>query len=62
MFLNKSLDLYRQCSDGVLMCPQCGSEGSVKEPYKPHYPCPLCHQAGEVTPEQAAEYKKKGKA
>lgn len=41
-FLNKTMDLYRGCKDGVVICPQCGSEGYTKKTA----PCPECLKAG----------------
>jgi len=46
-FLNKALDLYvNACEEGVVMCPQCGSEGYIRETV----PCPRCHKDGYPPP------------
>jgi len=46
-FLNKAMDLYRNaCEEGVVMCPQCGSEGHIEKTT----PCPRCREQGYPPP------------
>lgn len=59
VFLNKSLDEYtNSCETGLLMCPQCGSEGYVRVANEGVRPCPLCwRHHGEVSLAVADAYK-----